>query len=282
MVRKPRIAICFFGITRSLTHTIGSIEENILAPARELGEVRIFAHFFQQATIDNPRSGEKGALRQDEHELLPLDWLQLEEPEICLEQHGFEALKAFGDEWGDDFRSLRNLIHQLHSLQQVTEAAVEWAPDVIVFARPDLRYMDSLKDVIQAALTRCDEAIAFIPDWQHATFGLNDRFAVLTPLAAYSYGTRVALMKEFCATRNTALHSESLVRFALMKGSINVSYVPTKAARVRLDGTQVSERYRGRFFYYTKRILSYIFPTRIRKLVRYEVWRDVIPLGKKH
>ena len=278
---KIRIAICFFGITRSLTHTIASIEENILAPARELGEVRIFAHFFRQATIDNPRSSEKGALRQDEHELLPLDWLQLEEPEICLEQHGFAALKAFGDEWGDDFRSLRNLIHQLHSLQQVTEAAVEWAPDVIVCARPDLRYMDSLKEVIQAALKQRHKAIAFIPDWQHAIFGLNDRFAVLTRLAAYSYGRRVTLMQEFCATRNTPLHSESLVRFALMKGSVKVSYVPTKAARVRSDGTQIPERYLGRFYYYTKRIMYFIFPNKIRKLVNYAAWRKFIRLGLK-
>lgn len=106
----PKIAICFFGITRSLKFTISSIEKNILKPAHALGEVRVFCHFFVQTEIDNPRSGEKGLLRQDEHTLLNPSWLELEEPDQCLAMHGFAELKTWGDSWGDDFRSLRNLV----------------------------------------------------------------------------------------------------------------------------------------------------------------------------
>ena len=67
MLAKKKIAICFFGITRSLKYTIGSIEENILNPARTLGDVRVFAHFFNQERVENSRSRESTALDRSEY-----------------------------------------------------------------------------------------------------------------------------------------------------------------------------------------------------------------------
>ena len=101
---------------------------------------KIYAHFFLQKEIDNPRSGEKGILDYEEYRLLPSDWLKLEEPDHCLAQWNFEGLKAWGDSWQDEFRSLRNLIHQLHSLHTVTEAALADGTEVCLFCRPDLRH----------------------------------------------------------------------------------------------------------------------------------------------
>jgi hypothetical protein len=57
-----KIAVCFRGISRSLSHTIDSIRENVIAPSRAFGEVRVFTHLFDQKTINNPRSGEIGQL----------------------------------------------------------------------------------------------------------------------------------------------------------------------------------------------------------------------------
>jgi hypothetical protein len=48
LVTNRKIAICIFRITRSLTFTIQNIVENVITPARELGEVKIFLHFFDQ------------------------------------------------------------------------------------------------------------------------------------------------------------------------------------------------------------------------------------------
>lgn len=231
---KNKIAICFFGITRSLTHTIGSIEQNILTPARELGEVRIFAHFFQQATIDNPRSGESGPLRQDEHRLLSPDWLELEEPGLCLERLNFHDLKKWGDTWSDDFRSLRNLVHQLHSLSRATTSALEWNPDLVIFARPDLLYHDSLRPVLHEAMALGG---IFLPGWQRWRGGYNDRFAVCagTQLASL-YGHRVELLHRFCREEDQPLHAELLLRFALRPKSQHVHFRAVRASRVRLGG----------------------------------------------
>lgn len=237
-----RIAICFFGITRSLTHTIGSIEKNILTPARDLGEVRVFAHFFRQAVIDNPRSGERGTLKQDEHQLLSPDWLELEEPEQCLEQHGFEDLKAFGDEWGDDFRSLRNLIHQLHSLNRVTEAAMSWKPDIYIFVRPDLEYHDDFTAVLAKVAAFSDDS-AWYPNWQ-LWGGLNDRFLICRgDQVAQSYGGRINAALEFCRLTKQPLQSERLVAHVLRESGATLRPMRLRASRVRSNGARRRENF---------------------------------------
>ena len=76
--RSPRIAIGFFGLARSLQWTLPSIQQNIIQPARELGDVRLFAHLYRQTHIKNSRSGEDNALNPDEYLLLQCDEVILE------------------------------------------------------------------------------------------------------------------------------------------------------------------------------------------------------------
>lgn len=236
-----KIAVCFFGITRSLTHTHASIEMNVLAPARSLGTPRIYSHFFQQEGLDNPRSGEKGRMNSEEYRLLNSDWLRLEQPEECLGRWRFEALKAWGDSWGDDFRSLRNLIHQLHSLNAVTEAALAEGTEICVFCRPDLRYHDSLRNPLRQAQKVHDTAggaTAFLPFWQ-AHGGRNDRFAICVGREAIAaYGQRIRLAEQFCRERAEPLNSEYLVAYSLAQRAIAVRQIAPRASRVRLDGVQ--------------------------------------------
>ena len=233
---EPKIAVCFFGITRSLSYTVRSIERCILRPAQRQGETRLFAHFFDQRDISNPRSREAGRLRRDEHKLLPLDWLELEEPDTFLPARGFDAVAAFGDAHDDDFRSLRNLFHQLHSLDRVTRQAMTWAPDIVVFARPDLAYHQSFAPVLKAALRRSDPA-AFLPRWQQWKGGVNDRFAVCTADAAPVYGSRIDSMIEFCTTQSSMLHAEQLLKYRLDRAGVSIIPIPHRASRIRFDGT---------------------------------------------
>lgn len=240
-----RIAICFFGITRSLSYTIESIEENIFTPARTFGTVRIFAHFFNQNEVQNPRSGESRKFDTKEYKLLNPDWVHLEEPDVCLAAHGFESLKAYGDSWDDGFNSLRNLVHQLHSLNEVTKAASEWAPDIILFVRPDLFYHSSLRRHIATALKR-ESASVILPAWQNWRNGYNDRFAICRmPSAIEAYGTRVTSMHDFCRRGQGPLHSERLLRFVLDEAELTPSWMRTRASRMRIGGHLVREKFAG-------------------------------------
>ena len=239
-----RITICFFGITRSLSHTMASIGRNVIAPAREQGEVTIYAHFFRQRVITNARSAEQGEIAPDDHRLLTPDWLELEEPDTIQQQHDFEHFKQYGDRWGDGFRSLRNLFHQLHSLRNVTEAALSAQPDIVIFVRPDLHYHDSLSPFIAKAIRAASrrESLALIPNWQSKHVRLNDRFAICVGQdAAAAYGCRIDRVKAFCQARNMAPQPESLVKFVLDAGGIPVSLIGARASRVRIDGQMVQE-----------------------------------------
>lgn len=242
-----KIAICFYGITRSLRHTIGSIKTNLIEPADKFGTVKTFAHFFDQDRVENPRSKESEQLDKNEFELLKADCVQLEQPDLCLDLLNFEALKTFGDARRDGFNSLRNLVHALHSLKQVTEMAAEWRPDIVIFARPDLQYHSSIEPCLKEAM-QVTEPTIFIPDWQHWRGGYNDRFSVCVGLeAARVYGTRADQMLTYSETFREPLHSESLLRFVMKRSTSSIRFMSNRATRVRADGRLKKERFEVSF-----------------------------------
>ena len=237
---KPdlRVAVVFFGITRALRLTLPAILENVVSPARAIAsEVRLFGHFFTQTGIQNVRSGEEGRLDPEEYRLLALDGVELEAPGACLDLYPMAEMQARGDIWGDEFSSFRNLVHQLHSLKRATALAEEFAPDVVVFARPDLLYHDSMAEHLDF-LARAHRQFVLVPDWS-LWFGLNDRFALVKGAEGIAaYGKRADRMGEYCA-RGKRLHSERFLKYAL--DGQRVRQVHLRASRVRSNGLQVLE-----------------------------------------
>jgi hypothetical protein len=237
---KPdlRVAVVFFGITRALRLTLPAIAANVVGPAREVArEVRTYGHFFTQTAINNVRSGEVGELDPEEYRLLNLDAVETEEPGACLNLYPMAEMQAKGDIWRDDFASFRNMVHQLHSLRRATLLAEPFQPHIVIFARPDLLYHDSLAEHLDF-LARAHRSFVLVPDWSQ-WFGHNDRFAIAkgdTGIAAY--GRRAERMGEYCA-RGKRLHAERFLKFAL--GNERVRPVHLRASRVRSNGLQVLE-----------------------------------------
>lgn len=239
-----KIAICFFGITRSLTYTIRSIENNIIQPSHDIGEVRIFSHFFNQTEIFNPRSGEDAVrVKVDDYRLLRSNWLRIQEPDVFIDENWFNKIKKHGDEYKDQFRSIRNLIHQLHSLRQVSDAALAWNAEIYIFARPDILYHDSFAKVLNRALSG-DSNMIYLPNWAHWGPGLNDRFCLCVGVeAARAYAERLLLAHEFCE-KYGQLHSEKLVLYALNKSRTKIKFFPVRGSRVRSTGEMVRENFK--------------------------------------
>lgn len=238
-----KIAVCFRGISRSLSHTITSIRDNVLAPSSAFGEVRVFTHLFDQKTIDNPRSGEKGSLDSDEHRLLPSDWLVLEPPGECLQKNHYDTLQTFGDPWNDDFASLRNLIHDLHSLKQGWLAAREWQADAYLFLRPDLLYHQSFRPILDSIASHQKSGLC-VPFWQ-GWGGCNDRFAVATTTeAAQAYAERIDHAVAYCAQTARALHAEEFLLHCLKRDHIPLWFTTIRGSRVRAHGALASENYK--------------------------------------
>ena len=204
--------------------------------------MQVYAHFFDQAKIDSPRSGETGELRRGEHALLAPDWLKLEEPGACLPQWHYDKIAAFGDHWKTDFSSLRNLVHQLHSLHTVTSAALADGAEICLFCRPDLRYHDSLAPMLDAGLKARGDAV-FLPDWG-AWHGMNDRFALAVGRRAIAaYGQRAEGALRYCRTTGKPLHAERMLRMRLEEARVPVRMRPERASRVRADGQEAEEMF---------------------------------------
>lgn len=244
--RHVRIVICFFGITRSLPYTLPSLRDHVLAPAGKLGEVKIYAHFFRENRIVNPRSGEDTPVSADDWQLLDPDWVRLEEPDEFLGQVGAEEIASYGDTWEDNGRSLRNLLHQLRSLDVVSREATANGPaDLYIFCRPDLEYHDDFEPVLRGMLgaEAGKNGVVAVPNWQHWG-GLNDRFAICSGAhAAQVYGGRLHQALEYCRAKQSPLHGENLLRYALQQHGVSVKLVRLRASRVRADGRLKSESF---------------------------------------
>lgn len=237
-----KIALCFRGIARSLKHTIENIRRHILEPARAVGEVRIFTHLFDQAEINDVRSGEVGELDRTEYLLLKSDEVELEPPNECLALHRFEEIKTYGDSFNNNFSSMRNLIHELHSLKRGWLMAQVWEPDVVFFLRPDLSYQSSFQNLLEE-IARGRRKGLCIPIWQ-GCWGANDRYAIATtPAAADTYANRIDRALHYCKKINGPLHAEIFLLDCLREDKTPVWFTKIQARRVRLGNVYRKEKF---------------------------------------
>lgn len=229
-----KIAIVFFGITRSLTYTHSSITKNIIAPAQQFGTVELIGHFFLPKIIQNIRSGECGTYDECEYNLLNFDQIKLDHPIDFSKDPTYLLLKQFGDNWSDNFASFNNIFHQLHSLNVATEMALKRKADVYLFIRPDLLYHDSFKKVLAATQYINDDHI-FIPSWQHWG-GFNDRFSICVGArAAHVYGKRFEELNTY-ARKSLTLQGERFLKNTIAAAGIRTKFIAARASRVRLNG----------------------------------------------
>ena len=241
-MRKPKIAVAFYGLPRASSVTLPSIQANILEPAGQLGEVEVRYHFLKQAHIDNPSTGENSILPEDNYRLFESFAGELDTPEGIPERYGFERLKEFGDAWDNGFKSLRNLLLQLHSLKCVTSQVLEFAPDIVVFARPDLLYHDSFDVNLENALKGKSQQVS-IPYWQWCG-GYNDRFSIVGKEAIETVGYRIDMIDKYLMKLQRPLHAERLLQFAIDEAGMQVYPMSLRASRVRVGAHVHQEKFK--------------------------------------
>lgn len=239
-----KIAIAFFGIPRNSSVCFPSILENIYKSVKG-SEVRSFYHFYKQNKVVSARSGEDSELVSSNYVFFnDMDGV-LEDPGRCLLKWNFENIKSFGDTWKDDYSSIRNLIHQLNSLYEVTELIEnsQYNPDVVLFVRPDLLYHDEIPRHCLLGANRDGKSV-YIPNWQWWN-GLNDRFSICGKDIYRAYGKRVLDMQDFCIKNNRSIHSERLLKYSLLKSKAKIKVLTSTASRVRVSGLIVDEDFSG-------------------------------------
>jgi hypothetical protein len=234
-----RCFIGFFGLTRSLPHTAGAIRSGFYEPLRDDGIVTLRAgHFNLPQTIDNPRSGEFDILPdRAESALLELDLCWVEPQVHAAIAAEFALARGFVDAFGDQYRSLANLCHQLRSLERLwslLELLGAGEEDLVLLLRPDLLYLDMFDPVLHLAPLLDGRADLIVPGWQ-SWGGYNDRFAFCTGRTAKLYATRIRLFSEACLAMR-GMHAESFLRFAIQRYGLRVVATDLRAVRVRANG----------------------------------------------
>mgnify|MGYP006273615059 CR=1 FL=1 len=246
---RPKIAITLFGITRSLDFTIGTIDDNVISAAHALGDVRIFAHFWDEKHISNPRTGESGDLAAEASSLIQADQCLIEDPDDAEVARLIQLLRRNPDLHDDGYRSLRNLAYQLVSIDRACNLTKAWEPDITVFIRPDLAYHDTFMPALEQALKRSKDCI-MLPSWQ-AHGGYNDRYAICVGTRARAaWGNRVHHVDRYLA-KGYPMNAERYLRYHLRRSGVGVLHVPMRATRIRFGGeVQIEDfvDYRIRFW----------------------------------
>lgn len=219
-----------------------SIRANILSRIPESAEVRICYHLYRQTRVVNQRSGEDDVLKPaNYHEFRGCEG-ELQEPDGTLWNTYFESIKGYGDPYGDNWTSMRNLVMQLNSLHRVTKRMAALEPDCVAFVRPDLLYCDAWETVAFLACAS-DARLVLIPNWQ-PWGGENDRFAMCGRKAFLAYGNRIEEILRYCETNRRPLVAEKLLKYSLYRARLKVRYVSWRAKRVRTNGKVVNESFR--------------------------------------
>lgn len=234
-----RCLIGFFGLARSLRHTAGAIHAGFYDPLRWAGIATLRAgHFNLPASIDNPRSGERAIVPDPaESALLHLDLCWIEPQQDTAIAGEMAVARGFPDSFCDEYRSLANLCHQLHSLARLWSLMLLLGvadDDLVLLLRPDLLYLDVLDPKRHLAPLLDGHADLIVPGWQ-SWGGVNDRFAFCTARAARLYTNRIRMFQSACEAMGR-MHPESFLARTVRDNGLRIATTGFRAARLRANG----------------------------------------------
>jgi hypothetical protein len=232
------IAIGFFGITRSLKHTIKSIHEKVFDVFKENNiEYHIFIHTFHLTNYKNIRTGEvinDSDIDNEEYKLLNANYIQIDNQEEIKQNINMSLYRTHKDPWDTQYNSVDNFILAQYSKLKLTQMIEETKNNYkyILFMRPDCLYLDKFRtewfDLIN------DNSIV-IPN-----FGLdritkfNDRFCI-TNLKTYKlYGEVFTQLLEL--SKKVPLHSEKIIGNIIITNKIKIIHVKFNFQRIRFNG----------------------------------------------
>jgi len=231
-----KVALAFWGITRSLSITLDSIHKNVLDVLRANGiEYTIFLHTYTLTNpLTNPRAKEVNCvLNPTEYELLKPDFFEVENQEEVKTRLELTKYRTHRDIWKTKYALVDNYICAMWSKKQVTkliqESKMEF--DCIIFLRPDVRYLNPLK---VEWLRSVHSSNVFIPNFQKVN-QMNDRFSITN----YENGIRIGNIFDGILeySQSKSIHSETILFLFIKKTlKLNIKYIPFFFNRVRANG----------------------------------------------
>ena len=196
---KAKIAICYWGLTRSTKKVYQSHYDKLF---RVLNEHQIQYDVFMHTWYieGNQRVWWKELnvpIDYKEYVLLNPSYYQIDNQDvftanICLNE--YTPSENLGDEWSQPILIL-NLICALESQKRVVEmiSNSQNKYDIIIYVRPDA-FIHT--EVPIHHILNLEEGDIILPDCDHF-LGYNDRFAILRYQSGLVYGSRIDRLKEY-------------------------------------------------------------------------------------
>lgn len=230
-----KIALCFFGITRSLKYNIKSIEKKIFDELkREKIDFEIYLHTYKHNNYVNKRTEENcDNVDNEEYNLLNPKYLQIDNQDEIKQSLDLEKYRTHDDPWKTNYNSVDNFILAQYSKLQINNMIQtnKKIYDFIIYLRPDVYYMDTFNtDFLKNV---CDNAIC-CPDF-HLYSDLNDRFGITNMKTYLIYGNIFQFLYDY--SKKEKLHSETIISSILKENNIDIVTISFHFLRIRIDGS---------------------------------------------
>jgi hypothetical protein len=236
---KKKVAILFFGLTRSLRNTYDNIKENIFDQLTDNGyEYDTFIHtYILDNPYINPWSGEKVIdYDNSSYEILkPRDYIlqkqNLVEKKLRISQYFSKLGNWAGCANTTNMKAylVRNMVLALHSKKKVLELFLKYKSeyDYVIITRPDQIYHTKL-NVNSFKLLNNKNIIIPI---EHSYHGYNDRFCIAFPDIALIYGLAFNSLKRYSEVKSIV--SEVYMKDYLNNNNISIIFSNLKASLIR-------------------------------------------------
>jgi hypothetical protein len=236
-----KIALCFWGLTRSLKYTINSIKEKVINNLEKHNiEYKIFLHTYETNEIYNNKRAREKNIKLDnyEYKLLKPDYLKIDNLEVVKKNINFKEYYTRGDPWYTNFQSLDNFILAMYSKKELWKLIKNSNQkfDIFMFLRPDVRFLNNIKKE-WLSIKDNEINIPFFHSYPRY-YNFNDRFAICKYKIAECYSNILDNALEY--SKKFKLHSETYIRYNLEKTfqNIKINFINIKFNRVRANGIE--------------------------------------------
>jgi beta-1,4-mannosyl-glycoprotein beta-1,4-N-acetylglucosaminyltransferase len=218
---SKRIAICYWGLTRSLSSVYTSHVETIFKPLKEHGFIYdIFLHsWITDRPIIDSKDKQESTTNTDYKILNPYKYRydNQDDFENSLDMSDYfdkDLWNLRGDALDGEWRPqlIKNHLFALESMKRVTQLCIESGIqyDYVFYVRPDVLVYNPFPVDILNSMT--DETVG-IPNFDHHE-GYNDRFAIVPFSNCAKYGCRIDGIKEFRKTYGRIV-SEKYLKYVI-------------------------------------------------------------------
>lgn len=236
-----KIAIGFFGITRSLKYTIKSIEKNILNVFRVNNiDYDIFLHTYNLSNYTNVRTQENVKfVDNEEYKLLKAKYVQIDVQDKIKQQINMLLYRTHKDPWGTNYNSVDNFILAQYSKSMLVNMIenTNCNYDYILYIRPDCLYIDTFSiDYFKYI----NNNTICIPNFHlFGKYKFNDRFCISNMKTYKLYGNVFRHLLEI--SKQQPLHSETILGELMHNYNLNIVKIPFRFSRVRFNGLIVDK-----------------------------------------